>query len=454
MRRIVYFLSVLLTLTLATSRAADPILLFNSGSLSGSRGSDQYFQFTVPPGLLSVTLEIFTYPGAYGSGRAAASYNTYPSDAALNSGNPTGYNPPAGTYFARVHGDSYFRGIGVRILGTPPPFYSVAGTFASVVDGTNYVRFTVNTMGAFSGVFLLDRVAIPFKGRFDSNGNAASIQPVPFSLHLDPDPSTDGLGANVVTGTVAGHTVAAYHTAYRATSNARETGSYTVLLSPTQTGATIPSGIGFASLRVARNGNSTMVGKLPDGTSFTSSGPLFGAPGKKRQFLLLSTAVYANKGLIASPIVFEALPGNNCTSSLRWLKPVTASTVYPGSIDTTLALTGNLYGSRLRGLPAVDFTPGLNNITLNLSGGGLATNISEAATFSILNTVTLSGANPSNIRVAVNSATGIFRGLFAPVPGGADVPFTGMLYQNANTPRAAGYFLNGTQGGAITIDPH
>ncbi len=443
-----------------TGSSGKTVTLFRSGSLSGAFRSEIYFSVTVPPGLKILKIHPRTYPRSRGKARVIMMHEQEPTVSDIYSGNNSGFTaayPPAGTWYGLVYGESGYQGLGFDIKGVvdPKPFSPVAGRYAQLVNDEDYVSILVSGSGSFTGNLYIRGVRSAFKGKFDIDGDASKVNGTPYSLHLDREPSASGLGANVISGSILGRSISAHHTAYKKGSSAQEAGRYTVMLSPQITSSTVPPGIGYGRISVTKTGGTTFSGRLADGSSHTFSGHVYGSPTGKNQILIYTPKSYRSKGLLCGALTFESSSNSDCNGIVRWIKPVTQTARYPDEIDTHLTAFGNRYGVRSRGLPAVDFP---TNIEVRLSGGGLDSDIVEAATYSALNKVLILGSNPSKLKVTINSAQGTFSAAFIHPATNKKVTSKGVLYQNTNSPRAAGYFLGpivdgSAFGGAITLLP-
>ncbi|HEV7404003.1 MAG TPA: hypothetical protein VGO11_13780 [Chthoniobacteraceae bacterium] len=366
---------------------------------------------------------------------------------------PTVYYPITGTWRVDVFGDLSYYGLNFKIVGYPDPYplSRQAGSFSALLNGTDRVVITLGATHVFSGRLYRPGASFAFRGVFDAAGNASSISPVPYSLHINPvfNPVP---GANNIGGTVAGESFTAYHAAYSSTHLAPELGRYNTLLKPNASGPTLPGGTGYGVLRVGRTGAVTLVGKLADGTGLSAGGPLYGSASGQPQFLLYDAAIHAAKGLLTGPMTFQSAAASSADGVVRWIKPTNTAAYYPAAFDTTLSTISERYGARAKGLMALDFPARDQNATITVSGGGVA-DFSETATLAGTNVVTIIGANPHGLKLTFNAAAGAFTGSFIhPLTNKANA-FAGTLYQNASAPEAAGYFRGPLQmGHGITGD--
>ena len=321
-----------------------------------------------------------------------------------------------------------------------------------------FVTFTLSATGIFSGKILLPGGFGSFTGVFNPNGDGTSVSPNFFSLQLSSASSGNDPSTAVIAGSVAGKAVSAWHTAYRAGDSTPEAGKYTVLLSPTQTGPTLPPGTGFGVVTIAKGGGVKTVFKLADGTALTGGSALHGSASGKHQFVLYPPTFYGKTGRLVGLVTMQSLAGSDLDGAVGWIKYASTAKYYPDAIDTTLTLVGARYAARPRGFPAVDFPARANNISVTLKGGGIP-ETSATGTLSALNLVTVSSVNSVGIKITVNAAAGSFSGSFVHLQNGKTIKFSGALFQHSSAPKAAGFFLGPLDdgfapGGAVSILPH
>jgi len=109
---------------------------------------------------------------------------------------------------------------------------------------------------------------------------------------------------------------------------------------------------------------------------------------------------------------------------------------YPQAFESALDADGAQYvvpGVRISVLPIITGT-------FTLSNGGLPSDDSELV-FLYKNVLYFPAANLNNISVAINVAAGSFSGVFTHPVSKKPITFSGLLYQNANSPGAAGFFI-------------
>jgi len=353
--------------------------------------------------------------------------------------------------------------VGLAASGTngPVTLKSAAGSFAGLISGSDdsvrgFTGFTLSAKGALTGKFILDGASLPVKGSFATDG-AYTGTPSNVNMVL-----TGGSGGPL---NPAGYQIVAtandsegaapfiaYHAAYTATQTVAESPRYTLIMDGTDTAATIPQGSSYATLTLPRKGGSALLsGKLADGTPFTYATFVASGP-DGHQILIFDSTLYKSKGLVAGPVTFEQLTDSDCDGILQWIKPAGASrTSYPLGFNTLLDLGGAKYIQPVRNNPPIPISTG----TFTLSDGTLAAPDSEQVVLTTHDTLIFTGPNPNKIKVTINGTAGSFSGSFIDPMSNTSVPFSGLLYQNAATPGAEGFFLgpvtNGTTARGVPI---
>jgi hypothetical protein len=243
----------------------------------------------------------------------------------------------------------------------------------------------------------------------------------------------------------------------------------------------VPQGDGYMTLSVPISGIGTMAGRLPDGTTITSSAPV-GRAGQGILFQML----YKNTGSLLARMGISSGRNTNaadatigfyaCNGSARWIKgtqPASERNYKQGFDATFLNLRGWVYQP-----PNASVTPivmGLpdrsGNVSLDFQQGGLATaGPNPDLTFKI-NTANQADftnvANPAKVTFKVTPSTGVYSGTFELETNGikrpvtyqgliipaireivglsaittADYEYSAQTAQNASAAYGVGYFL-------------
>jgi len=239
-------------------------------------------------------------------------------------------------------------------------------------------------------------------------------------------------------------------------------GKYTILLSSTDSSATVPQGIGYATLTVSNNSVAAIAGKLADGESFSALALLVsGSAG--RRFFVNQTLTYpavatrGEKGSLDGVFTFGTVTGTSDLSGiLEWMKPRQTKGDYPAAIDTNLNVIGSIYSPPG---PGESVLPGFASGTFNLSDTGAlnvsgTTPLDQGVTLNSANVLKLIDPIQDNLKVTIIPSTGVFRGTFLyPVPGKRPklTDFRGVLFQDQII--GGGFFLGPNGGGTVSLSP-
>jgi autotransporter-associated beta strand protein len=224
--------------------------------------------------------------------------------------------------------------------GATHAFAASAGNYAGLLTTTQppleYVglaRFAVNSRGHFSGTIWFESAPLPVRGKFSADGNYSGLirrgQRALLALTLRlPEAQTDGLFGTLSDG-VASTAITAQRTAFDPASNAcPQAGSYQVELAGAE--GDVPQATGEVLVRP--NGSVSFRGLLADGTA-VSQGTWLSRDGAWPFYRPL----YAHRGYIAGPQVFEELGTSQLDGLLDWVAPPRLTA---GGFRTRLSLTG------------------------------------------------------------------------------------------------------------------
>jgi len=364
------------------------------------------------------------FPIVYVAAGKSVPFNVTYDPAVLGSGNATlgiSTNDPVTPLFS------------VGLTGSGITMGQLAGAYAGLLDNNaGALSLTVTARGMFTGRLMVGESVFALRGSFDGSGNyTASLGSARVALALH-------LGWNEVTGTASGIAVTAWRSAYSMKETITEAGTYTALLNAEETGTGAPGGTGYSTMAVSKTGNVTVRGKLSDGTAFSTSAVIVaGSCGNEMAVYL--PRLSPSGELLAGMIVFESLAQSNCDGGLEWYKPKATGTTgyYPEGFDTMLDFCGSTYKAPARGSVALPFTTGM----VQISGGSIASAITDAVSLMPTGEVTVSDANPDAVKLDVSGATGMLGGSFVDPVTSKLVRFGGVLYQNPANPCGAGYFL-------------
>jgi len=231
-------------------------------------------------------------------------------------------------------------------------------------------------------------------------------------------------------------------------------GKYTILLSATDTSATVPQGDGYATMTVTKGGGAVAAGKLPDGESFSASGYIVSGSAAKSQLVIARALKYpsvtdkGSSGFLFGTLTFVTMTGgSNLNGIVEWVKPQQRTGAYPASIDTNLKVIGSTY---TRPGKKGSVLPGFTSGTLELSDtSGLI--LSGTAELTAANKLIVT--NPADgVKVRINPKNGIFHGSFDDSGKRHELTnFGGVLFQDQTI--GGGSFIGPDGGGSVTLAP-
>lgn len=201
---------------------------------------------------------------------------------------------------------------------------------------------TLAPHGWLSGRIRLHGVTYTIAGAVNpANGSFTGTTgnpPLPVSLQLVPNG-----GGYSIAGTLGSYSMSGDTAAYTRGQTVAEAGSYSLVLKTKDPSADVPQGAGYATMRVTNPGGRVIiVGRLADGTAFSSASLLLNGGGSGHgRAVLYNNHIYGGKGLLAGTINFEPLPESDCDATLTWIKPPRkAGAGYQPGFATDLTLTG------------------------------------------------------------------------------------------------------------------
>ncbi len=236
-------------------------------------------------------------------------------------------------------------------------------------------------------------------------------------------------------------------------------GRYTLLLSATAAGSTVPQGTGWATMTVSNNDVAILAGQLSDGEGFsTSAGIVTGTSGSQVPIdTVLSYPSVTSSGAtgsLAGTLTFDQLNGSDFKGTLNWVKPQQTKGAYPAAIDTNLSVIGSPYTLVNTGSSVL---PGFTTGTLNMTDKGTlrvsgTTHLDQTVTLSSSNTLVLASPVQDQLTVTITPATGVFKGTFVYPGKKTPTAFDGVLFQDRIT--GGGFFLGPYGSGKVSLAPH
>jgi uncharacterized repeat protein (TIGR03803 family) len=333
-------------------------------------------------------------------------------------------------------------------------FLYAAGTYNGLFFVNNDVgaqssgmlkNLTVGKLGAYSGALFIGGSNYSISGAFNVSGNAsnqiaraAGLGSLSLVMNLNWETKPPQ-----VTGTVSGKNGGAWTASLLAEEAGSGLGSaeYTLLIPPgTNAPLDSPIGDGYAVI-TNHNGTATLTGALADGTAFSES-----VAESESGYLAVYVSPYTNGGLLLG---WLALTNGTPVGSLTWIKPASASGLYPGGFTNVVTVQSSIWKDELHIGPSL--TPG----PLDVSGAFLATPIIFNVAIDYSNNelavelVVYPGGATNSFSSAITPKTGLLKITFGNGNGKKTTSGTGVILQNNAT--GGGYFITSTNAGAFTL---
>ena len=265
------------------------------------------------------------------------------------------------------------------------------------------------------------------------------------------DGQTGAPGTYSITGTADGDAFTAWHATPVVKGD-----KFTVLLTASGASAAVPEGTGYATLTVETTGGVSMVGKLPDGESFSSAGILIGGSAGN-QFLIDDKLSYPSvfttgtHGSLIGALTFVNETGtSDFNGTLEWHKPRQTKGAYPAAFDTTLNVIGSVYQPPLSGHRVLEFLNVEGNGEFIAQDGGSAESGTDIVTLSTANIIAPLSGGTDKLSLKVNTSNGTLTGSFVPPGATTAVSLNGVIFQAQNC--ASGFFLSGTESGSFDVE--
>ena len=373
-----------------------------------------------------------------------------------------------------------------ELVGAYSGLFTAEPTSTTPLLHSGSVALKVNSKGRFTGKLTLGGRALPIvlKGSIGNSGAARlgktgttslpipriGLPPLLLSLNFDVAAPVSG----TMTGTLreGATTVAQFDgslaPAYKPVINpvpltvadpATDKGVYTFLLAartPTAQGLpadVFPQGDGFGRVTISPKGRVKVVGKLADGTPFSSAGALRQEP----SFSCFAN-LYTAKGAISGRIFFvETINVSDAFADVQWFRPAIATApAYRNGWLTGIGVdfVGSKYVSPLiTGATPLGNVPstGTANGLVKLRDGNLPGELSNLIGIPVAGASTVLGAPPMGTAATglktTLLGTGLITGSFTHPASALPTLFGGAVLQKTQT--GGGYFLAAPVGGAI-----
>lgn len=338
----------------------------------------------------------------------------------------------------------------------PNPFLNENGSYAGGLVASSTLRFakytvTLTESGAYSGVLVIGAKRFSFSGRFLADGRATTTisyggkSRIYLNLLLDGQNSPNLMGINLsgyfpfFSGTLIGE-----RSTFNALTNpaTQFAGTFTYKFS-INNGDGSPTGDSVASLTVNSSGTVTAIGKLADGTSFTSSSPVF-EDGNWPLYVITE----GGKNVVGGWPKFFHFDDPNARDALAWgrLYQPHAPRYPNGFYVTTQATWGSRY---LPPTNANDRVLSATNLAVILEGNEMPGQFVSPVLLTDDNQII---NNASNIlKVALQLKTGLFTGQITPTGSTKPLPIQGAIFQNQAS--GSGSFVGKHLAGQLRLVP-
>jgi hypothetical protein len=305
----------------------------------------------------------------------------------------------------------------------------------------------VTAKGGYSGNLQAAGGRYSLSGQFDLTGRAS--QPVAVSkastltvsLQLDLANGTDR-----VQGTVSGDNwtaaLAGDRAVYDGVKNmAPEAGSYTMVLPGVQGSTTEPGGDSCATVTVSEAGAISARCWLADGTTLTPTATVSKCGGWP-----FYASLYGGQGVLWGWLGFTNAA--DLGGSVVWIKQPVRGQPYPAGFSLAAAAVGLRYFPPGRGTNVFGVTV-TTNLTLTLTGGGLARGITNRVALAANDSVkSLSG---TGLSMSFTPTTGAFNGSVGKPITSSPLSFRGVVLQEQGA--GSGFFTGGSESGEVRIGP-
>ena len=227
-------------------------------------------------------------------------------------------------------------------------------------------------------------------------------------------------------------------------------------------GAVFPAGApvygsGFATGSFRSNGGARLAGRLPDGTRFTASAPVWGGTVERggepefRGYLRFCVPLYRGDGFFGADFLLEGGNPAEWEGDQSWRSPAFRNV----NDENNTYLSGSLAGYKkpARGQSALPSWPEVGGVrrgeaSFTIAGADVIARVTLA--LDARNRLTVPGDNPAGLQLSFNAAKGTVRGRFRDPASGRPVRFEGTADQRSGlltgyflTPEASGLFMAG-----------
>jgi hypothetical protein len=337
-------------------------------------------------------------------------------------------------------------------------FPGVKGTYAGIFYDTNqveqqssgFVTLTLTDQGKYSAKLVINGRTVRWAGVFAADGGGTNevtlfgLVRLKFLMTVDLNGGTDQ-----ITGLVTNQEWQAQLTMDRAvfrgsgTNVAPFAGNYTLVL-PRDTNAVVgPAGVGFASVRMDKRGNTTFTGTLGDATRLSLKLPV-----SKTGSLPFYASLYRGSGAIVSWLQFDTNQAATDFSGLvNWFKQRKVTEPYnPLGFTNEMTLLGSRYLTT-----ATNRIVALTNTMVGFTNGNLPANFANEITLEANNKVTVNNGNTNKLTLTLTKSTGLFSGRITPPYMTRPLTFKGAVFQKQS--RGSGLLYGTTRTSQVELGP-
>ncbi|MEQ1858945.1 MAG: choice-of-anchor tandem repeat GloVer-containing protein [Chthoniobacteraceae bacterium] len=205
----------------------------------------------------------------------------------------------------------------------------------------------------------------------------------------------------------------------------------------------LPAGSGFAVVRQGANARATLVGALPDGSTFSAKSVV--DPDGKMPFRALLAK--GKGGTFDGELIVDTMAGTiepAPGTTARWEKPAQSkSRRFPGGFGTKMMPFGGRHTVPAKNTPPLDLMGG--QLVATFDRGGLFAMLSSRFTFTGAKAVVVAGSDDAKATTKLDGRTGLVSGNFKPAKKA--VKYRGVLVLRDKT--VAGFFLGTTDAGSV-----
>jgi hypothetical protein len=345
-----------------------------------------------------------------------------------------------------------------RALAAAYPGQQPRGRFAGLVGGpsptfgtSGAIELTASASGVFTGKLSWRDTVVPFRGVFSPGGYAlvtiprGKLPPLTIELRLNPS-AAPGTIAGLVGDGVNSVPVELSQAPFTAKLATPDAGDYTALIAGS---ANLPTGGGYATVKVSTAGAVRVAGRLPDGAS-VSAGAILRGDGT----IAVNVPLYARgaRGVLGGLLVIREKAGvSDLDGDLAWLKPPQTSGLYPGGFSGTARLEAAHYFPPAAGQPVLMVSAAAINAHVTLTSTSLAAPLLYDVKLGATDTAQVTPPNAEHLALRIARTSGLLSGSFVAPGGSTPTSITGVVQLKQQ--RGRGLFTGAAAAGALDLAP-